>query len=249
MGAVPRVHATHYWLANGHGEEWLILWSLFLEQLAPDSATRVAYLRRHAPAPIPWADSAYGVLHPAWVQGREADRAAAAQRRAALLEQGFIASDVAFTNWLRRQKEMRWPWERGTPEQTARHGTREFWFISRQIAALRKAGGWKCPSVPKTWRACARALESGDTGPLDPRSGLLTLARMLCAGQVQAPWQLGLGLADFAGSVENDMGYVDAFRLWVRSAFDDAQQLRLYLEATRPPSEWEAWVAAQHAVE
>ncbi|HTN89704.1 MAG TPA: hypothetical protein VL242_38780, partial [Sorangium sp.] len=86
-------------------------------------------------------------------------------------------------------------------------------------------------------------------GSVDPRQGLLTLARLLCAGDVKAPWQLGLALADFADSYDDDMGYVDAFRLWGMSAFDDAHQLRRYLEATRAPSDWEAWVADQLPVD
>lgn len=231
------------------------LWGVFLEQLAPDPESRIAYLRRHPPAPISWADAVHDVLYPAEGgdeddsdedDSDEDDPTAVVQRRSALLEQGLIASDVAFTTWLAQQKELSWPWEMyPTPEDAARYNTRELWFWSRQVAELRKGSGWTPPGVPESWRACAQALETGDAGMLDPHRGLLSLARVLCAGHVKAPWQLGLSLADFADSFEDDMGYVDAFRLWGMSAFDDADQLRRYLDATRMPPDWEAWVAEQ----
>lgn len=253
----------------GAGEDWLGLWSVFLERLAPDLETRIAYLRRHPPAPINWADAVYTVLHPSGRGGGESDEGdekdeddegdasdeddptAAAERRAALLEQGLIASDIAFTTWLRQQSDLRWPWERGvTPEDAARYDTRTFWFWSRRVDELRRGGsGWAPPAVPESWRACARALETGDAGPVDPRLGLLSLARQLCAGRVKAPWEIGLSLEDFADSFDDDMGYVDAFRLWGMSAFDDAEQLRRYLDATRAPPAWEAWAAEQFLAE
>ncbi|WP_437643967.1 hypothetical protein [Sorangium sp. So ce362] len=239
----------------GAGEDWMGLWGVFLEQLAPDPESRIAYLRRHPPAPISWADAVHDVLYPAEGgdeddsdedDSDEDDPTAVVQRRSALLEQGLIASDVAFTTWLAQQKELSWPWEMyPTPEDAARYNTRELWFWSRQVAELRKGSGWTPPGVPESWRACAQALETGDAGMLDPHRGLLSLARVLCAGHVKAPWQLGLSLADFADSFEDDMGYVDAFRLWGMSAFDDADQLRRYLDATRMPPDWEAWVAEQ----
>jgi hypothetical protein len=68
---------------------------------------------------------------------------------------------------------------------------------------------------------------------------------MLSAGQVKAPWQLDLEPTDFADTFVDDMGYVDAFRLWGMSAFDDAPQLRRYLDAARIPSRWEPWIAEQ----
>ena len=58
-----------------------------------------------------------------------------------------------------------------------------------------------------------------------------------------APRQLGLLPGDFADTLDLDMGYVDAFRLWGMSALDDAQQLRRYLEAAHAPPGWEQWIA------
>lgn len=145
---------------------------------------------------------------------------------------------------------MRWPWERrATPELAARYDTRELWFWSPQITALRGGAGWTAPTAPEAWRACIQALETGHGGAIDPREGLLSLARLLCAGQVKAPWQFDLQPTDFADTFAEDMGYVDAFHLRGMSAFDDALQLRRYLDTTRMPSSWEAWIAEQLPVD
>lgn len=39
----------------GSGEDWMLMWRVFLDGLAPDFATRLAYLRRHPPAPAAWS--------------------------------------------------------------------------------------------------------------------------------------------------------------------------------------------------
>jgi len=36
------------------------------------------------------------------------------------------------------------------------------------------------------------------------------------------------------------MGYVDAFRLWLMSAFDDRPHLERYLDAHEAPEDWRA---------
>ncbi|HEU4532764.1 MAG TPA: BON domain-containing protein, partial [Polyangiaceae bacterium] len=237
----------------GTGEDWLGLWHVFLEQLGPEHEARLAYLRRHPPAPVTWANAVYGVLYPARDDDDDDDdddgAAEATRRRDELLAQGLIASDVAFRTWLAQQPGVRWPWESDDdPATVARYDTRRFWFWSRQVAELRRGLGWTPPAVPPGWQACADALARGETGPVDPRQGLLTLAQMLCAGRVQAPWQLGLSPADFADSFEDDMGYADAFRLWGMSAFDDEAQRERYLETAPVPPAWAAWVAEHLAI-
>ncbi len=64
---------------------------------------------------------------------------------------------------------------------------------------------------------------------------------MLCAGRVIPPWQLGLTLDDFADSFEMEMGYVDAFRLWGMSSFDDREHLQRCLTTTKAPKAWQDW--------
>ncbi len=80
---------------------------------------------------------------------------------------------------------------------------------------------------------------------VDPAQGLLTLAQMLCAGSVKPPWTLGLFPDDFTDSFEMDMGYSDAFRLWIMSAFDDDMLLREMLQKTQIPREWLDWIDEQ----
>jgi hypothetical protein len=232
----------------GSGEDWMGMWHVFLEQLGRKSEIRLAYLRRHPPAPMSWADTVYRVLHPKDARVAE-DDAKAAGRRAALLDQGLIASDIAYRTWLAQQDGVCWPWQHSdTPDRAARYDTRRFWFWSRQVSELRSDPAWVVPALPEKWRDCAGALASGEAGAIERRQGLPTLARMLCAGQVTAPWQLGLSPADFADSFEDDMGYVDAFRLWSMSAFDDDEQIRRCLEASPAPREWMGWVAEQMRV-
>lgn len=229
----------------GGGEDWLSLWHLFLDGLGPDSDVRLAYLRRHPPAPVTWADAVHEVLYPgADGAEREDDAAVLAERCEALRRIGLIASDAAYRTWLVRQEGIRWPWaDAETPEVAARYWTRNIWFWSRQVAGLRAGPGWEPPAVPSRWQACAVPLRTGEVRSPDTGKGLLTLARMLAAGRVTPPWQLGLTPADFADSFDDEMGYADAFRLWGMSALDDREQLQPYLSDA--PEAWRRWCAEQ----
>ena len=233
----------------GAGEDWLSYWHVFLESLAPVFEVRLEYLKRHPPAPIPWANAVYGVLHPS-AEDEEDEDGAAAQRRTELLEAGLIASDIAYTTWQSQQQGVRWPWETSeTPQAAARYRTRELWFWSRQVAALRNDPAWSPHQVPDAWEPCVSPLHTGRVSSLDPRRGLLSLAQTLSAGHVTPPWQLGLTPNDFQDSFDDDMGYVDAFRLWGMSCLDDREQLQRYLESTQMPKNWEAWVMERYFVE
>lgn len=231
----------------GSGEDWLGLWHVFLEDFEPAFEARLAYLRRHPPAPVTWADAVHGVLYPSsGDEERDDDEEAAAERRDALQGAGLIASDVAYSTWLSQQQGVRWPWESTeAPEEAARYWTRAFWFWSRQVAGLRSDPAWQPPVVPERWQSCAAPLRTGEVPSPDLRNGLLSLARMLSAGQVTPPWQLGQTLGDFGDSFNNDMGYVDAFRLWGMSSFDDREQLQSYLAATKAPEVWQHWTSEQ----
>ena len=150
----------------GMGEDWLGLWSVFFEQLGPDAEVRLAYLRRHPPAPFTWADSVHQVLHPAKENedddsdsDDDEDPLAAAERRSELLALGLIASDIAFSTWLGQQESLRWPWERHpTPEIAARHDTTRASSGSGRAGSARfeaKAGGPR-PRVPRRGEAVSR---------------------------------------------------------------------------------------------
>ena len=93
----------------GTGEDWLGLWHVFLEQHDSAFEARLAYLRRHPPAPFTWADAVYDALHPSPIDDENEDERIAKERRGALLEMGLIASNVAYPTWLRQQQGVRWP--------------------------------------------------------------------------------------------------------------------------------------------
>ncbi len=237
----------------GSGEDWLSYWHVFLEELDPTSDVRLAYLKRHPAAPVNWAERVYDVLHPSRERNDEEEDWVAVQRRADLLQLGLIASDAAYPIWRSQQAGVCWPWEFSddpeTPEGIARHWRRDLWFWSRPVVELRGSAMWTMPEVPASWQACAEPLATGQVPDLDPSRGLLSLAQMFAAGSVVPPWQLGLDPTDFADSFEMDMGFVDAFRLWGMSAFDDREHLQHYLDATKLPQNWEDWIAEQFHVD
>ena len=231
----------------GTGEDWAMLFWTFLEELDTDYDIRLAYLNRHAPAPCSWSDSVWNILYPNREKLSEPeDGFDDDDDPDELLALGLIASDIAYPTWLAQQDEITWPWKVAkTPSDAARYWTREFWFWSRQVQSLRDKGDLDVPRIPLRWRSCASAVKTGQLPELNPAKGLLTLAQMLCAGQVLPPWQLGMTPDAFADTFESDMGYVDAFRLWHMSAFDDDEHVRRYLADFDRPDEWEPWLDKQ----
>ena len=73
----------------GMGESWLCAWAVFLEQMGDDYDDRLAYLRRHLPAPMPWAGEVYRVLHPSEPHELHCDEATRARRINEVLELGL----------------------------------------------------------------------------------------------------------------------------------------------------------------
>jgi len=230
----------------GDGEEHCCEWNEFIEAIPTDYDSRLAYLQRHRPAPLSWGDRVLDVLCPEAESDQEYGCSAAEVER--LLNLGLVAHDAAYQTWLNGQPGIKWPWTLAvgdSPEQAARYVTREFWFFSRQMRAAREAGILNLVESPAEWRAVEPELTTGKLGKVDSAQGLLTLARMLCAGKVQAPWLLGLTLADFADSFDMDMGYCDAYRLWLMCAFDDEMLFRELLDETGVPDNWVDWIVEQ----
>lgn len=235
----------------GSGEDWLMMWSAFLDDLPRDLDARLAYLRRHPPAPISWTDRVWATLYPdepelPELEDEDAeiarDEAISATRRDQLSAWGLIASDAAYTNWLARQERAHWPWAiADDPVNAARYVTRTFWFVTRQLHERRDQ--LKVPDLPPPWGACARALATGEA-EFDPAQGLAALALMLCAGEVKPPWALGCTPDDFDDTFELDMGYVDAWRLWLMT-FDDVEQAKRFAKLDEAPAEWQALLQEQ----
>lgn len=227
----------------GGGEDWMGLWDVFLESLPRDEATRRSYLERHRPAPIDWAEQVHSVLVPC-ANGEEDEAELEASIVEALLRDGLLAIDAAYETWLSQQKGLRFPWSFAeSPATAARHHTRELWFSSRQLSAATDQE--RAVEVPEAWQLCESALHTRSTGLLDLARGLETLAQMLVAGAVEAPWSLDLSLRDFEDSFESDMGFVDAFRLWGISVLDGSQALERYVDESDAPEEWSVWLRGQ----
>jgi hypothetical protein len=229
----------------GYGEDYFHDWLDFIATLPDDYDTRIAYLSRHRPAPINWANLMLRVLYPSQEWDKESDRYAVEKLK--LLDRGSIAYDAAYQTWLQQQSEIAWPWQifGDNPEDVARYCTREFWFFSRQYDFASQSGDVPLIEVPAKWENLAPELLTGKLGKVDPAQGLFTLAQMLCTVSVLPPWLLGLSPDDFTDSFEMNMGYVDAFRLWMMSAFDDDVLLTQILSNPGVPTEWSSWIEAE----
>ena len=224
----------------GAGEDYRYDWYTFIEMLPNDYDTRLAYLMRHRPAPLNWGDEVLAVLYPSTESDQEFDCSTEE-----LLNLGLVKHDAAYQTWLKQQTAIVWPWSlpvSDTPAQAARYGTRCFWFFSRQLSAARQAGNIDFDDVPGAWRSVETQLLTGLLGDVNPTYGLMALAQMLCAGAVQPPWIFGLSPDDFTDSFEMDMGYCDAFRLWIMCAFDDDMLLCEMFEETGIPNAWVNWI-------
>lgn len=241
----PAESRSHIFWRMHPGEEWLQLWRAFLEQLPNDRQPRVDFLRRHPPAPVNWSDFVVAVLNPI-VRGGDWDSlkpAEKARRRAALLEQGFVASDAAYTTWLRQQRDVALPWQDYATPAEAIMDIRRFWFVCRRLAESSVAGIRVPRAIPRAWEACAGALQTGETGPIDPRQAALALALGICAGRVKAPWELDLTVREFTGDFSVESDYATHFWGWVLFCLDDDKQVRNYLEVSPPPRGWKRWTA------
>lgn len=236
----------------GAGESYLCLWHVFLEGLAQDRETRLAFLKRHPAAPIDWADSVYAVLNPGkdLIDPDNEDDPDPDERRAAYLAEGLIACDASYTIWRAANDEIRWPWKDSrSPITAARYRTRELWFWSRRVQEMRDDGSFRHPALPWGWRSCAAPLRIGAVPRPNPRQGLLTLAKMLCAGRVQPPWELGLPPESFKDSFDDHMGYADAYRLWCMSALDDTWLVEHFCQPESAPPAWRPWLSVHAAAD
>ncbi|MEZ4429754.1 MAG: hypothetical protein R3A51_18915, partial [Nannocystaceae bacterium] len=183
----------------------------------------------------------------------------------ALRSLGLVGDDVAFDAW-RAGGDASIPaiWSRSErPAHAARYNPRGLGFWTRW-AATQRAGDprfldrWGV--IPSSWAAFVVALAAGEVGDtvasraaaqrleLAPRwpapsEGLERLAVELAAhgGAPSTPWQLGVDPTTRAGSDALDMGYVDAWLLWVRSSFDDPRTWVRYTSGRGPLSS--AWIA------
>lgn len=224
----------------GHGEDYLWEWHEFIQTLPVDFTARLTYLESHRPAPYSWADTVRHLLS----QG-DAERFTHGD----LVELGLLEADAAFRTWSLQQTGISWPgsWTRSDLETALNHQTRDFWFFCRQLQRARQRGAVEIPADADLWTRLERPLRTGDTGPLDLNAGLESLAKILITGDMHHPWQLGLDIDDHKGSIQNDMGFVDAYYRWIIFCFDDDILLNQIVGAASPPPIWQDWIR-EHSV-
>lgn len=230
----------------GPGEAYLVDWRKTIEALPRDYDVRLAYLRRFRPAPLNWCDELLSLLYSS--TGLDLKLGCSSAEIDRLLKLQLVEPDAAYRTWHSKQVGITWPWLMpvgDTPEEAARYRTREFWFFSRHLLEVRQSENVAINEIPSDWRSVESQLQTGQLGEIDSKNGLLTLAQMFCAGDVQPPWVLDLSISSFSDSFGMDMGYCDAFRLWIMCAFDDDKLLQKILNETSMPGEWADWIDEQ----
>ena len=228
----------------GDGEEYFFDWYNFVETIPTDYDSRLEYLRSHRPAPLNWGDAVLEVLYPDAETDQEFGCSPAETEKLLSLE--VIKHDAAYETWLGHQTKLTFPWSfpvGGTPEEAALYCMRDFWFFSRRFNVSR--GDISIDQIPANWASVQTQLETGQLGEVSPENGLLTISQMLCAGDVRPPWHFQLTPDDFECSFEIDMGYSDAYRMWIKCSFDDDKLIREMLDNSGVPGDWADWIHEQ----
>lgn len=248
----PEIPAGSLGWRMGYGEDWLDVWGAWLALQPTARAWRLAYLRRHPPAPRTWADSAIAVLAPDGDDDEEDDERDP-ELVAELEAAGVIGDDVAVRAWQAlhgRSPPAPWSSPATTLAGSVRYGARELNFWARWCAARRLSGEldtWlaQAPEPSPAWRALRDAAASGaapEPLPDDPRERLAVL--LAAHGDAPAPWQLGHDPTSLRQEFDDRVSYADAWFAWVLEVFDDPATWTRYLDAHSPvPADWSATLA------
>lgn len=238
----------------GYGEGYLMEWHDWLARQPKDRAPRLAYLRRHPPAPRTWSRTVAYVLEP----DRDADdddgdegEGDESEGSEPLVAEGLVGDDVAMGAWEAIHAEAPaapWAerWHASKLGSAARYGGRELTFWARWCAKQRACGqldAWlqRVPAPEPVWEPLRDAVRDGALpGGFRPTTEWERLGVLLAAhGEAPPPWVLGEAPASFGDRYEDDSSYADAWCLWVYDAFDDAPSWRAYLERHGGvPAEW-----------
>ncbi|WAS93649.1 hypothetical protein [Nannocystis punicea] len=240
----PEIPARSIGWRMGYGESWAEVWHEWLSRAPTDRAWRLAYLKRHAPAPRTWASAAISTLAPEVRRRGELEDELQTELEAA----GVIGDDVGLVAWERihgMTPPAPWGRRKETPAHAVRYGTREFDFWARWCAKRRADGSlsaWLAavPPAPEAWIAVREAAARGAPGEPVSASPYERAAVLLAAhGSLPAPWALGEDPASLREKYDEHDSYADAWSLWVSYRFDDAKTWRAYLQAQ--PRHPEAW--------
>jgi hypothetical protein len=228
----------------GYGESALMEWHAWFDQQPwGDREQRVAYLRRHAAAPRPWAWAVAGVLEPDRDEDEGDDdydgrNEALATRLAA---EGLVGDDVAMGAWEAIHGDAPvapWAasWRGRVLGSAARYGGRELTFWARWCAARRDDGrlaAWlqRVPAPEPAWEPMRDAVQHGaPPRGFSPASAWERLAVLVAAhAAAPPPWSVGEPPSALREEYEDDSSYADAWRGWVYEAFDDGASWRAYL--------------------
>lgn len=236
----------------GSGESWLMLWWRWLEDQPADRESRRDYLRRHPPAPRPWANAVASVLllRADDDQDNGIDDALVVRLRS----EGLVGDDVAQAAWeARRGAKPNAPWAESWSSNSnmadcGHYGGRELTFWARWCGDQRARGTlaeWfdAVPPAPPSWQPMADAALTGEvTGesPSPPPDAWERLALQIAAhGWAPPPWAFGEEPASLRDEYDDDSSYADAWSLWIGESIDDAATWAVYLERHGPiPTPW-----------
>lgn len=246
----PEISAGSLGWRMGPGEGWKWAWWDWVQKLPDDRETRLAYLRRHPPAPRPWASSAMAVVDPTYREDDESTESGNARwtaLEATLEREGMVGDDVAFAAWLARNPKPEAPWTSGSSLAVEiRYGSRELTFLARWAAGCREDDlmSWLADvgTPPWDWENFAAALRRGtrpDTLPDDPREcvGILLAAH---DASPPPPWLGGEDPSAIEQQFEDHTTYAGAWSEWVMDVFDDAPTFAAYLAKSPPaPPPWQ----------
>lgn len=240
----------------GAGEGWLWSWHSWVKALPADRDTRLAYLRRHPPAPRTWATSVLRVLEPERADDEleEADDGPDERRSAAeamLVAEGLVADDAAIIAWRLRNDPPAPPWQHHpTPAHAVRYAPRELTFLVRWAVERREGGrldAWITAGgeAPSAWAPFVDALREGRPPAALPEDRRDQLAVLLAvAGQPPLPWTRDESPEAMEQQFEDPPTYAGAWAEWAMESFDDRATLAAHLAHGPPmPAQWKDAVA------
>lgn len=218
----------------GGGEGWLMaFWSWLREDVPDDEQTRLAFLKRHRPAPLTWASSVYAVLYP------NAPRYTS-DKLGDLIELGVVGEDVACATWLAQSdvvEDAPWQGYEETPALSARYDCRYLGFWGRTVRDLREAGqlpSFDLDALISPWPEFAKAATTGTLDPntIDFESGWSQLAFEIAAlGYPPAPWAFEMDFDAFEPDFEMTADYRSAWFVWITESFDDRASVLRYIDS------------------
>lgn len=229
----------------GSGESWsMAFWGWLREDVPDDEQTRLAFLKRHRPAPLTWASSAYSVLYP------NAPRYTS-DKLEGLIALGLVGEDVACQTWREQSdiiEDAPWQGYQETPALSARYNCRYLGFWGRSVCALRQAGQlppFDADALESPWPAFAKTAISGVLDAEAPtlEFGWSRLAFEIAAnGHPPAPWTLGVAFDAFDPDFEMDADYRSAWFVWITESFDDRASVLRYIDTQPVPDAlWEKY--------